>query len=133
MLQLFIKMIMVSALATSALSQPQFTKARTLDPLAPFKNGTVPALPLHVDSKVTYRQASRDGILSRVESRRAASRVRALQPRQSAAVYPTCASGTVNSITASGFVNFPGYSIDSNTANLIVSTGCAGSFCEPSS
>jgi len=120
MLQILIKVIMTCALATSALSQPQFTKPTSIDPLAPLANGALPPLPVHIPSKATYRQASRDSILTR-EERRAASRGRALQPRQSARVYPTCATGTTNSIPQSGFVNFPGYSLGTASANFLVS------------
>jgi len=120
MFQALISSVVACAIATSAFAYPQPNKAAT-HIMGPFENGTFPALPLHIASKVTYRQASREGILSRAESRRAASRGRALQPRQSATVYPTCSSGSPNSIPQSGFVNFPGYSIDTNSANLLVS------------
>jgi hypothetical protein len=120
MLQVLIKVIMTCALATSALSQPQFNKPTSVDPLAPLDNGAVPALPVHVPSKATYRQASRDSILAR-EERRLASRARALQPRQSARVYPTCATGTTESVPQSGFVNFPDYALDSATSINLVS------------
>jgi hypothetical protein len=120
MLQVLIKVIMTCALATSALSQPQFTKATTIDPLAPLANGAIPALPVQIPSKATYRQASRDSIIAR-EERRIASRGRALQPRQSARVYPTCATGTTESVPQSGFVNFPDYALDSATSINLVS------------
>lgn len=120
MLQILTKVAMTCALATSALSKPLGTPT-TVTGMQPFENGTYPALPLHLDSKITYRQASRGSILGRAEAKRVGAKNHALERRQSATVYPTCSTGTVNSIPRSGFVNFPGYSIDANSANLIVS------------
>ena len=93
-------------------------------PVVPFENGTIP-LPPSTDGKISYRQATRDTILARAASR-AASRGRALQPRQSARVYPTCDSSAGTAyIPQSGFVNFPGYSLGTASANFLVSIGNA--------
>lgn len=77
--------------------------------------------PPDADFKITYRQASKESILRRAESRRLAARAGALQPRQSARVYPTCSSSDPAYIPQSGFVNFPGYSIGTAAANFLVS------------
>jgi hypothetical protein len=120
MLQILIKVVMTCALATSALSKPfHVHDPLAPNPVAPFENVAI-ALPPPTTGKVTYRQATRDTILSR-KAARVASRGRALQPRQSARVYPTCSSSDPAYIPQSGFVNFPGYSLDSASANLIVS------------
>jgi hypothetical protein len=121
MFQTLIKVVITCALATSALSKPlHIHNPVAPSPVARFENGTI-ALPPSSDGKVTYRQASRDTILSRKASR-AASRGRALQPRQSARVYPTCDSSSgPEYIPQSGFVNFPDYALDAASAILIVS------------
>jgi hypothetical protein len=82
--------------------------------------GIVPSI-AEDKGKITYRQASKAEILRRAESRRIAARGVALQPRQSAKVYPTCSSGSPGYIPQSGFVSFPNYAIDANSANLLVS------------
>jgi len=104
---------------------------RAPSPVVPFENGTVPVLPRDINSKLTYRQATKDNILSRAESR-AASRGRALQPRQSARVYPTCdSSAGAAYIPQSGFVNFPGHSLGTASANFLVSIGNVQNSLDP--
>jgi hypothetical protein len=55
-------------------------------------------------SRWTPKQLTRAEIV-----RRQSRRNQALQPRQSAKVYPTCSDSGVNAIPSSGFVSFAGY------------------------
>jgi len=105
------KLVMAAVLVSVTLG------AAVPDPTVDF----VPApLSSDVGTKITYRQASKEDILRRADARRVGSR--ALQPRQSARVYPACSpSSDPAYIPQSGFANFPGYSIDTNSANTIVS------------
>jgi hypothetical protein len=80
MLQSLIKVVMACALATSAISKPLHVhNPLAPSPVVPLENGTI-FLPPNPDGKISYRQATRDTILTRAASR-AASRGRALQPR----------------------------------------------------
>jgi hypothetical protein len=73
-------------------------------------------------SKITYRQATRAGIVNRAKARKLASRAGAIQPRQSAKLYPTCGADQPGYLPKSGFASFYPYNIGTN--NVAVSSYC---------
>jgi hypothetical protein len=111
MFQMLVNVLVACAMTGSVLSDATPAPA----------TGTQPLILPEDNGRITYRQASREDILRRAEARRVAPRAGALQPRQSATVYPTCSSGSPGYIPESGFVSFPEYSINTNSGNLLVS------------
>jgi hypothetical protein len=85
------------------------------------RDGLVP-VPVSL-SRHTPRQVTRSDLLRRIAARNELSkRKQALQPRQSAIVYPSCQSTDIAAVPSSGFAQFPGWSVDrSDPAYNVVS------------